>query len=89
MIHHIPITQARINLGAITKRAYLKKEVFILEKDGIPIAGLLNIDDLEDYLEMNDPVIRKHIEKSHDDYLNGKVTPARAMLAELRKKYRK
>ncbi len=40
LVHHIAITKARVNLGAVVKRAHLKGEYFILEKDGIPVAGL-------------------------------------------------
>jgi len=28
----------------------LNREYFILEKDGIPVAGIMNVDELEDYL---------------------------------------
>ena len=55
MVHRIPITKARTNLGALVKRVHLNKEYFILEKDGIPIAGIMNIDEFEDYLELQDP----------------------------------
>ncbi len=54
-VMHLPITKARINLGALVKRTHLGKEYFIIGKDGIPIAGLMDIDELEDYLELKDP----------------------------------
>ena len=43
----LPLTKARIHLGAVVKRARLGKEYFILEKDGIPVAGLMGIDEFE------------------------------------------
>ena len=47
VMSHIPISKARINLGAVVKRAHLKGgEYFILEKDGIPIAGIMDADDV-------------------------------------------
>ena len=58
-VHRIPITKARINLGQIVRRAHVNNECFILEKDGIPVAGIIDIDELEDYLEMKDPNIKK------------------------------
>ena len=85
MIHRIPITKARVNLGQVVKRAHLNKEYFILEKDGIPVAGILDADELEDYLEMQDPAVREQIRKSHEEYLAGKTRPAEALLAELRR----
>ena len=83
MVTTIPITKARINLGAIVKRAHLKKEYFILEKDGIPVAGIMDADELEDYLELQDPKVRAHIRKSHEEYLAGKGRPIEALIGEL------
>ena len=54
MVHRLPLTKARINLGQVVKRAHVNKEYFILEKDGIPVAGILDADELEDYLELQD-----------------------------------
>ena len=84
MIQRLPIAQARINLGAIVKRAHLKKEYFILEKDGVPIAGLMGIDEFEDYLELRDPKVREDIRMSYQEHLAGKGRPAEQLLAELR-----
>lgn len=42
-VTRLPITVARINLGAVVKRVHLGKEHFILEKSGIPIAALINV----------------------------------------------
>lgn len=80
----IPLTQARAHLGALIKRVRLNKECFILEKDGIPVAGLMDIHDFEDYLELHDPKARADIRKSYQDYLAGKGRPAEEFLAELR-----
>ena len=55
MVHRIPITKARVNLGQVVRRAHLNNECFILEKDGIPVAGIINVNELEDYLELRDP----------------------------------
>ncbi|MBI3303106.1 MAG: type II toxin-antitoxin system Phd/YefM family antitoxin [Deltaproteobacteria bacterium] len=84
MVTTIPLTKARISLGALVKRVHLNKEYFILEKDGIPIAGVMDIDEFEDYLELQDPKVRAHIRKSNEEYLAGKSRPAGELLAELR-----
>jgi PHD/YefM family antitoxin component YafN of YafNO toxin-antitoxin module len=84
MVKTIPITKARINLGALVKRVHLNKEYFILEKDGIPVAGLMDADELEDYLELRDPKIREHIRKSNEEHLAGKSRPIEEFLAELK-----
>jgi hypothetical protein len=84
MVHRLPITKARINLGAVAKRAHLDGEYFILEKDGIPIAGLMDANEMEDYLEARNPRVREHIRSSHSEFLAGKHRAAEDVLAELR-----
>ena len=84
MVQHLPLTQARINLGAVVKRVHLNKQYVILEKDGIPVAGVMPIDEFEDYLELQNPKMRAHIRKSNAEYLAGKGRRADEFLAELR-----
>jgi antitoxin (DNA-binding transcriptional repressor) of toxin-antitoxin stability system len=88
MVTAIPITKARINLGALVQRVHLNKEYVILEKDGIPIAGLMDIDEFEDYLEMQDPKVRTIIAKGREEYLAGKSRPAEELLRELQDRRR-
>ena len=84
MVHRLPITKARINLGQLARRAHVQKEYFILEKDGIPVIGIMDADELEDYLELRDPKVRLQIQKSNEDIRAGRTRPAQALLAELR-----
>ena len=83
MVQTLPITKARINLGAVVKRIHLNKEYVILKKDGIPIAGIMDIDEFEDYLELHDPYVVRNIRKSNEEYLAGKSRPARDLLDEI------
>jgi PHD/YefM family antitoxin component YafN of YafNO toxin-antitoxin module len=82
MVQSIPITKARVNLGAVVKRVHLNNEYVIIEKDGIPIAGIMNIDEFEDYLELQDPNVRQQLKKSSQEFQAGKGRPAREFLAE-------
>ena len=84
VVNIIPITKARINLGAVVKQVHLNKEYFILEKDGIHIAGLMDIDEFEDYLELQAPKVRGIIAKGRQEYLAGNSRPAEELLAELK-----
>ena len=84
VLHHIPITKAQVNIGQVVRRVHLNKEYFILEKDGIPVAGLMGADELEDYLELQDPKVRGHIRKSYQEYRAGKGRPMEQFLKELR-----
>ena len=85
MIHHLPITEARRNLGALVRRLHKKGEYFVLVKDGIPVAAIIDPDELDDYLDMQDPEIRKAIEQGEQEARDGKGRDARELLAELRK----
>jgi hypothetical protein len=82
MVNTIPITKARINLGALAKRVHLNKEYFILEKDGIPIIGIMDADELEDYLELQDPKVKADIAKSTQEFRAGKGRPIEELIAE-------
>jgi hypothetical protein len=88
VVQRLPLTQARINLGALVKRVHLNKEYFILEKDGIPVVGIMDIDEFEDYLELQDPKVRAIIKKGHQEYLAGKSRPAEELLRELQQRKR-
>ena len=47
------------------------------------VAGLLSVDELEDYLELRDPKVNKQqIIQSKKDYDAGRFGSARALLAE-------
>ena len=89
VVHRIPITRARVNLGQVVRRAHLFREYFVLEKDGIPVAGLMNVDEMEDYLELQDPGLKKQIRQSSLEYRRGKTRNASEFLAELRRTARK
>jgi antitoxin Phd_YefM of type II toxin-antitoxin system len=85
IVRRIPITKARINLGQVARRAHVNREYFILEKDGIPVAGILSADELEDYLETQEPGIKARIRKSNAEYRSGKSRNAETFLADLRR----
>ena len=63
MVNRLPLTKARVNLGALIKRVHNNKEHFILEKDGIPVAALLDVDEYEDYLDSQDPSSKSRSDK--------------------------
>ena len=79
----MPITKARVNLGAVVRRVHLNKEYIILEKGGIPVAGLMDAEELEDYLELQDPNVQRQIQESNEDIRAGRTRPAEEHLAEV------
>ncbi len=89
VVNRIPLTKARINLGQVVRRAHVNREYFILEKDGIPVAGLMHVEDLENYLEQQDPALKQQIRKSHQEYRRGQARDAGEFVAELRRPAKK
>jgi hypothetical protein len=89
MVSRIPITQGRINLGQLAKRAHLNHEHFILEKDGIPVIGIMDADEMEDYLEPRDQNARGQIRQSNLDIRAGRTRPAGRLVQELKPHTRK
>ncbi len=83
-VHRLPLTKARINLGSLIRRIHLKKEYVILEKDGIPVAGIMDIDEMQDYLEMKNPGMKMQVAEGYAAYRKGDVREASSFLAELR-----
>jgi hypothetical protein len=73
----------------MVRRAHVNREYFILEKDGIPVAGLMHVEDLEDYLEQQDSGLKEQIRRSHQEYRRGKAREGGKFLAELRRPARK
>ena len=55
-----------------------------LLKDGIPVVGLMHVDDLEDYLEMQNRSVKEQIQTSTAEYRRGAARSAHAFLAELK-----
>jgi len=84
-VSRLPITKARINLGQIARRAHNGNEYFILEKDGIPVIGIMAADELEDYLELHNPEVKASIAASAKDRAAGKTRPAGKLLGELKR----
>jgi antitoxin (DNA-binding transcriptional repressor) of toxin-antitoxin stability system len=84
IVNRLPLTKARVNLGQLVRRVHLNREFFILEKGGIPVAGLMHVDDIEDYLEMQSPIAKEQIRKSHAEYERGQARDASDFLAELK-----
>lgn len=82
-VSRLPITLARINLGQIARRAHVNNEYFILEKDGIPVVGIMDAAELEDYLELRSGETQQQIVASNKDLAAGRTRPAAELLAQL------
>ena len=70
-------------MSKVVGRANKNKEAFILERDGLPVAALVNIDDFEDFLDVQDIKLRNQIKKSYSEYLKGKSRPVEEFINEI------
>ena len=86
MVKTIPITKARVNLGEVVKRVHLDKDSFVLEKGGIPVAAILDIDEFEDWLETKDPGLKDQIRQGYEEYKKGKAVPLDKFLSKIQVK---
>ena len=84
IVNRLPLTKARVNLGQVVRRVHVNREFFILEKDGIPVVGLMHVDDLEDYLEMQNRSVKEQVHRSTAEYRRGAARSAHAFMAELK-----
>jgi len=62
----------------------VNREFFILENDGIPVVGLMHVDDLEDYLEMQNHSVKEQVQTSTAEYRRGAARSAQVFLSELK-----
>jgi hypothetical protein len=85
-ITRMPLTKARIGLGGIIRSIANEKKMYILEKDGIPVAGLIGIDELEDYLELIDTDMQEQIREGYSDYKKGRTKSAAEVLKSIKEK---
>jgi hypothetical protein len=88
-VNRLALTKARVNLGQVVRRVHVNREFFILEKDGIPVVGLMHVDDLEDYLEMQNRSVKEQIQTSATQYRRGASRNASEFLTELKTPVRK
>ena len=83
-ILRIAMTKARVRLGELVRTVHVDGDAVVLEKDGIPVAGLIGIDAFEDYLEAHDPRLRRKMRESMKAHRSGRSRPIREFLDELK-----
>jgi prevent-host-death family protein len=49
-IEQIPITKARSMIGRLVNRVHVGKERIVLEKGGMPVAALIDIDEFKQFM---------------------------------------
>jgi antitoxin (DNA-binding transcriptional repressor) of toxin-antitoxin stability system len=57
----------------------------ILQKKGRPIAGILDVDDMEDFLELQNSSLKIQIKSGYKEFKKDKTVSGRSFLQSLRK----
>ena len=84
-VRHLSLTEARANLSKIAKHAHDKGEYFFVGGNGSPLIGIMDAEELEDYLELRDPKVQEKIQKSNEDIRASRTRPAAQLLEEVQK----
>ena len=53
-VTRVSATEAKTHFGELIRRVKVGKEYIIVEWDGLPVLGILDADELEDYLDLHD-----------------------------------
>ena len=81
-VTRISATEAKTHFGRLIRRVKLSGEYVIVERDGIPVLGILDADELEDYLDLHDEALQEQIRQGYTEYREGKTRPIEEVLAE-------
>jgi len=76
---------ARASLGTIVNDVNRTREYVVVERGGLPVAVIMDIDEFEDYLELRDPKTRERIATASREHRAGMSVPARDLLADLQR----
>ncbi len=76
MVQRVSLAKVRSNLDLVLRSIKARKHYVLLE-ERVPVAALMDPDELEDYLDTRDPKMQRQIAKGYEEYLGGKTRPAR------------
>ena len=88
-IRSVQISKAKSSLNSLVKRVHRDHEYLILKDNGTPLAAVMDIDEFEDYLELNDPKVQRDIAQSTKEFREGKGRPVSELLEKLEQDQRK
>lgn len=85
MVKTLSIQEAKEKLPDIVGKLR-SGDFVVVEKQGKPVAGIVDFKDMEDFLELNNASLQKQIQKGYREFKAGKAIPARAFLKTLKHK---
>lgn len=71
-IHRVPISEAGAHLDELVGRVHTGHGQYVLlERDGTPVAALIDPDEFDDYLDLQDPEVRQALIESEREVRAG------------------
>lgn len=84
-ITRIAAAQAKARFNEIIRRVTEDREYIVIERDGTPVLGILDADELEDYLDLHDEALKEQIRQGYREYQAGRTRPVERVLAHARR----
>jgi PHD/YefM family antitoxin component YafN of YafNO toxin-antitoxin module len=83
VVKSVPLARVRDRPEQVIGGVVAGREYLILRQDGLPVVGMMGIEEFEDYLELQDPAVKRHLAASKAERRRGKTHPAENLLAAL------
>jgi len=64
--------------GGLQKNSYV-----VVKKNGKTIAGIINAEEMEDFLDARDRILQKQIRAGYREFRGGKAKPAHVLLQKI------
>ena len=84
MVKTLSLEKAKKDLPSIVEKLH-SGDFVIVQKNGRPIAGIVDVDDMKDFVELRNPVIKKQITRGYHEFKAGKTVAARSFLKSLKR----
>jgi len=84
MVQRLRFAKLSPGLRRAARRLGRDRGYIILEEKGTPVAGVMDIDEMEDYLELRDPELHKQIDEGYQEHRAGKTRPLDEVIKELK-----
>lgn len=84
MVKTLSLEKAKTELPSIVEKLQ-SGDFVVIQKNGRPVAGIVDVNDMEDFVELQNPLIKKQIAKGHTEFKAGKTMSASLFLKSLKR----
>lgn len=84
MVKTLSLEKAKTDLPNIVEKLQ-SGDFVIVQKNGRPVAGIVDVDDMEDFVELQNPLLKKQITKGYAEFKAGKTISTRSFLKYLKR----